>query len=99
MGISNTTTHLIPPQLGEIFAGGYHIERNPITGGHRLEQPEEECSKRKKQRPQLTRRHTTSCLMKQLKSGVTEKKNPNTLSKTFVNIASLNNKLDEMKIC
>ena len=27
---------LIPPPDGEKFEGGYHIERNPISGGSRL---------------------------------------------------------------
>ncbi|XP_023329797.1 uncharacterized protein LOC111702367 [Eurytemora carolleeae] len=30
---------LIPPPDGEKFEGGYHIERNPITGGARLVPP------------------------------------------------------------
>merc|ERR1719193_2546990 len=30
---------LIPPPDGERFEGGYHIERNPITGGARLVPP------------------------------------------------------------
>ena len=30
---------LIPPPDGEKFEGGYHIERNPITGGARLVVP------------------------------------------------------------
>ena len=31
---------LIPPPDGEKFEGGYHIERNPITGGATLCPPE-----------------------------------------------------------
>ena len=30
---------LIPPPNGEKFGGGYHVERNPITGGYRLVEP------------------------------------------------------------
>ena len=30
---------LIPPPDGEKFEGGYHIERNPITGGVKLVPP------------------------------------------------------------
>lgn len=30
---------LIPPPNGEKFEGGYHIERNPITGGAKLIPP------------------------------------------------------------
>ena len=30
---------LIPPPDGEKFEGGYHVERNPITGGARLVPP------------------------------------------------------------
>merc|ERR1719209_2740010 len=30
---------LIPPPYGEKFEGGYHIERNPITGAARLVHP------------------------------------------------------------
>jgi len=30
---------LIPPPNGEKFEGGYHVEKNPITGGYRLEEP------------------------------------------------------------
>ena len=30
---------LIPPPEGEKFEGGYHIERNPITGGATLVPP------------------------------------------------------------
>ena len=39
--ISYQTTSLVPPPIGERFEGGHHIERNPITGGHRLHFPEE----------------------------------------------------------
>jgi hypothetical protein len=31
---------LIPPPDGEKFEGGYHVERNPITGGATLVPPE-----------------------------------------------------------
>ena len=30
---------LVPPPEGEKFEGGYHVERNPITGGARLVPP------------------------------------------------------------
>jgi hypothetical protein len=33
---------LIPPPDGEKFEGGYHVERNPITGGATLVPPEGE---------------------------------------------------------
>ena len=32
---------LIPPPDGEKFEGGYHVERNPITGGARLVAPKQ----------------------------------------------------------
>ena len=32
---------LIPPPDGEKFEGGYHVERNPITGGATLVPPEQ----------------------------------------------------------
>ena len=32
---------LLPPPIGEKFEGGYHIERNPITGAARLVHPPE----------------------------------------------------------
>ena len=35
---------LIPPPDGELFEGGYHVERNPITGGARLVAPKQ-CKK------------------------------------------------------
>ena len=30
---------LVPPPDGEKFEGGYHVERNPITGGAKLVPP------------------------------------------------------------
>ncbi len=30
---------LVPPPEGEKFEGGYHVEKNPITGGARLVPP------------------------------------------------------------
>lgn len=30
---------LIPPPDGEKFEGGYHVERNPLTGGAKLVPP------------------------------------------------------------
>ena len=31
---------LIPPPDGEKFEGGYHVERNPVTGGAKLVPPQ-----------------------------------------------------------
>ena len=33
------TQHLKPPPVGERFAGGFHVEKNPISGGFVLVEP------------------------------------------------------------
>ena len=33
------TQHLKPPPVGEWFAGGFHVEKNPISGGFVLVEP------------------------------------------------------------
>ena len=36
---TKTDCHVIPPPIGEIFDGGYHLERNPINGATTLVEP------------------------------------------------------------
>jgi len=51
---------LLPPPDGEKFAGGYQIQRNPITGGARLLPPTTAKSKRGGLSPSRLIRHSSS---------------------------------------